>query len=61
MLTLVVGWGTGRVGNVRGGFSPRTLKAVMLFGELLYGLLQVGTLLSLILQRPLPPPAVSLS
>lgn len=43
-----------------GGVANGSLKAVMLFGELLNGFLQVGALLLLIIQSLLPSPAVNL-
>ena len=59
-LTRVGRGGAGCLGGVGGGLPPGPLQAVVLLGQLLYGLLQVAALLPLILQCPLPSPAVSL-
>lgn len=50
----------GGVGGVAGGAAEGPLEAVVLLGQLLDGLLQVGALLLLILQRALPLAAVCL-
>ena len=43
-----------------GILSPGALQAVVLLGQLLYGLLQMVALLPLMLQGPLPPAVVCL-
>ena len=43
-----------------GILSPGALQAVVLLGQLLYGLLQMVALLPLMLQGPLPPAVVRL-
>lgn len=49
------------VGGPAGGTAEGPLEAVVLLGQLFNGFLQVDTLLLLILQCPLPFPAVCLS
>ena len=50
----------GGVGGPAGGAAESALEAVVLLGQLLDGLLQMDALLLLILQSPLPFPAVRL-
>lgn len=60
MRTSVCGGGVRCVRGVCRRLPPRSLQAVVLLGQLLYGLLQVSTLLSLMLQHSLPSAAVAL-
>lgn len=59
--SLTLAEGLAGAGQPARGTTEGSLEAVVLLGQLLDGLLQVDALLLLILQRPLPFPAVSLS